>query len=199
MATDDEKAMLLRTLRAQRAALLSKIDGLDEYDARRPLTPTGTNLLGLVKHVASVQLEYLTDVFGRPTGRELPWLADGAEPDADMWVTPQETRDDVVALHHFSAEHGDATVEALPLDAPGRVPWWAAERRDVTLHQILVHVCVETARHAGHADILRELIDGAVGLRPGSGGVTRRSAARWAEHRARIEAAATEAAAPAGG
>lgn len=196
MPPSDEKTTLLRHLRAQRAALLSKLDGLGEYDVRRPLTPTGTNLLGLVKHVASVQLGYLTDVFDRPTGVVLPWLAEGAAPDADLWVTPEESRDDVVALHHFSAEHSDATVEALPLDALGDVPWWGPERREVTLHEILVHVIAETARHAGHADILREGIDGAAGLRPGVSNLTDRTPEGWAAHRATIEAAARAADTP---
>ena len=194
MTAVDEKTTLLRYLRARRADLLGKLDGLGEYDVRRPLTPTGTNLLGLVKHVASVEVEYLGEVFGRPSGRTLPWMGDDAEPDADMWVTEEETREDVVALHRFSAEHSDATIEALPLDAVGEVPWWPPERRRVTLHQIVVHLCVETARHAGHADILRELIDGAVGNGPEDPNVPRRSAEEWAEHRARIEAAAQAAA-----
>lgn len=189
-AAEDAKAVLLRYLRSQREGLLSKLDGLGEYDARRPLTPTGTNLLGLVKHVASVQLGYLTDVFGRPAGRDLPWDADDTEPDADLWVTAEESREEVLELHRFSAEHADATIEALPLDARGEVPWWPADRRAVTLHQVLVHLCVETARHAGHADILRELVDGATGQRPGDPNVTGRSAEEWAAHRARIEVAA---------
>ncbi len=82
----DDKAMLHSYLRTRRADLLAKLDGLDEYDARRPLTPTGTNLLGLVKHVASVELGYFGEVFGRPCPMELPWLDDDAEPDADMWA-----------------------------------------------------------------------------------------------------------------
>jgi uncharacterized damage-inducible protein DinB len=194
MIERDEKEMLQRYLRNARNDLLSKLDGLDEYDVRRPITPTGTNLLGLVKHVASVELGYLTDVFGRPTGRELPWFADDAEPDSDFWVPARESRDEIVELHHFSAAKSDETIAALPLDAPGQVPWWPPERRDVTLHQILVHVCVETARHAGHADIVRELIDNAVGMRPGDANVTGRTAAEWEQHRARVEAAAREAA-----
>lgn len=194
MTERDEKDTLQRYLRNARNDLLSKLDGLSEYDARRPMTPTGTNLLGLVKHVASVELGYLTDVFGRPTGRELPWFAEGAEPDADFWSPAGETRDEIVELHHFSAGKSDETIAALPLDAPGQVPWWPPERRDVTLHQILVHVCVETARHAGHADIVRELIDNAVGMRPGDANVTGRTAAEWEQHRARVEAAAAEAA-----
>jgi uncharacterized damage-inducible protein DinB len=189
----DEKETLHRYLRTRRSDLLAKLDGLTEYDIRRPMTPTGTNLLGLVKHVASVEVGYLGEVFGRPSGRELPWFADDAEPDADMWATAAETREEIIELHRFSAEHSDATIEALPLDAIGEVPWWPPERRAVTLHQILVHMCVETARHAGHADILRELIDRCVGGGPGDPNVTPRSAEEWNQHRARLEAAAQQA------
>jgi uncharacterized damage-inducible protein DinB len=186
----DPKDTLHGYLRAARESLLGKLDGLGEYDARRPLTPTGTNLLGLVKHVASVQLGYLGEVFGRPGDRDLPWFAEDAEPDADLWATADETVQSVVDLHHFSAAHSDATIQALPLDARGDVPWWGPERRAVTLHGILVHVTVETARHAGHADILREGIDGSVGSRPDDANITGRSTEEWAAHRARIEAAA---------
>ena len=59
----------------------------------------------------------------------------------------------------------DATVAELPLDAAGTVPWWSAAHRDVTLHRVLVHVLADSTRHAGHADILREDIDGAAGLK----------------------------------
>jgi uncharacterized damage-inducible protein DinB len=190
----NEKATLHRYLRVRRADLLGKLDGLSEYDSRRPLTATGTNLLGLVKHVASVELGYFGEVFGRPSGLELPWLADDAEPDADLWATPEETREQIIELHRFSAAHSDATIEQLPMDAAGIVPWWPEERRVVTLHQILVHMCAETAHHLGHADILRELIDGAAGQRPGDPNLTGRTPAQWAEHRARIEAAARAAA-----
>jgi hypothetical protein len=80
----DDKTDLLGYLRVRRGDLLAKLDGLGEYDIRRPMTPSGTNLLGLVKHVASVELGYFGEVFGRPSGRALPWLADDAEPDADL-------------------------------------------------------------------------------------------------------------------
>ncbi|NUU31352.1 DinB family protein [Arthrobacter sp. C9C5] len=190
----DEKEILHRYLRLRRAELLAKLDGLDEYDVRRPLTPTGTNLLGLVKHVASVEIGYFGEVFGRPHAQPLPWLEEGAEPDADLWVTPDETREQIVELHHAAAAHTDATIEALPLDAPGEVPWWAGDRRHVTLQQILVHMCVETAQHLGHADILRELIDGTAGKGPGDPNLTPRTAEDWAAHRAGIETAARTAA-----
>jgi uncharacterized damage-inducible protein DinB len=188
----DDKATLHRYLRAQRSSLLGKLDGLDEYEIRRPMTSTGTNLLGLVKHVASVELGYFTEVFGRPVGRELPWFADDAEVNADMWATADETREEIVALHHYSAEQTDATIETLPLDAPGEVPWWG-ERRHVTLHQMLVHMCVETARHTGHADIVRELIDGSVGNQAVGDNLPDHDEAWWQAYRDRLEHAAREA------
>jgi uncharacterized damage-inducible protein DinB len=190
----DEKATLHKYLRAQRENLLAKLDELGEYDARRPLTPTGTNLLGLVKHVGSVQLAYFGLVFGRPADRQPAWMADDAPMDADMWATADEPRADIVDFYRYSGEHSDATIELLPLDATGMVPWWPEERRDVTLHQILVHLCVETARHAGHADILRELLDGAARNGPADPNIPDRAAAEWAEYRAGLEAAAVEAA-----
>ena len=94
-----------------------KLDGLSEYDVRRPLVPTGTNLLGLVKHLASVELEYFGDCFGRPHGEELPWFDEGAEANADMWATADETRDEIVALYRRAWTHADATIAALDLDA----------------------------------------------------------------------------------
>ncbi|MBT2247454.1 DinB family protein [Arthrobacter sp. BHU FT2] len=190
----DGKETLHRYLRIRRDNLLGKLDGLGEYDLRRPLTPTGTNLLGLVKHVASVELDYFGVVFGRPSGRQLPWLDDDARPDADMWATAGESVADIVGLHHFAGEHSDATIEALPLDAPGSVPWWPEERRQVTLHQVLVHMVAERAHHLGHADILRELIDGTAGQRPGDPNLTSRTPEEWAAHRAAIEGAARDAA-----
>lgn len=190
----DDKATLHRYLRTRRSQLLAKLDGLGEYECRRPMTPTGTNLLGLVKHVASVELGYFGEVFGRPSGRDLPWFDDAAEPDADMWATAGETRDEIVELHRFSAAHSAATIESLPLDAPGVVPWWPEERRHVTLQQMLVHMCAETAQHLGHADILRELIDGAAGQGPNDPNLPVRSAAEQSAHFDRLEAAAREAA-----
>ena len=184
----DEKATLATYLQRRRDDLVGRLDGLSEYDARRPLVPTGTNLAGLVKHVATVQLGYLGSVFDRPIPAEPAY--DEAEPDADMWLAPGERVADVVALHHTSAAHADATVAALSLDAVGQVPWWPPERRQVTLHQVLVHLCVEVARHAGHADVLRELLDGRVGRGPGDPELPERTPEQWAAYRAQIEAAA---------
>ena len=148
----DGKSSLLEYLRARRADLLAKLDGLGEYDVRRPMTPTGTNLLGLVKHVSYVQLGYFGEVFGRPSGRSYPW-DDGGEEDADMWAAPEETRADVLEVYAFSAAHADATIEDLPLDATCTVPWWREERRHPTLHTVLVHVAASAPGSLGTATV----------------------------------------------
>ncbi|MGQ0844079.1 MAG: DinB family protein [Sporichthyaceae bacterium] len=187
----EPKATLARYLQVAREALLWKLEGLSEYDARRPLTPTGTNVLGVVKHVASVELGYLGDCFDRPSGIPLPWFADDAEPNADMWATPQESREQIVDLYHRAWVHDDATIVELPLDAVGTVPWWKPETRAVTLHQILVHVVAETHRHAGQVDVVRELVDGAVGLRLGSENLPPDvDVAWWDAYRGRLQAVA---------
>ncbi|MEV0564456.1 DinB family protein [Dactylosporangium sp. NPDC050588] len=187
------KADLHRYLQAGRDALLWKLEGLSEYDARRPLVPTGTNLLGLVKHVASVESGYFGVTFGRPFEEPMPWIGEDAEPSADTWATPDESREQIVALYRRVWAHSDATIEALPLDAAGQVPWWSAGHRDVTLHRILIHMIAETDRHAGHADIIRELIDGAAGLHQGNDNLPAEDKAWWASHYDRVERAAKEA------
>jgi uncharacterized damage-inducible protein DinB len=184
--SDTHKHVLQSYLQRGRESLLAKLDGVSEYDARRPVVPTGTNLLGIVKHVASVESGYLGDVFGRPSGEPLPWLADDAEDNADMWATAEESRADVVALYRRVWAHSDATIAALDLDAPGTVPWWG-ERGAVTLQQVLVHMIDETSRHAGHADIVRELVDGAVGLRGVGDNLPEGDAAWWDAYRARVQ------------
>ena len=194
MTEYDPKADLRRYLQAARDALLWKLDGLSEYDVRRPMVPTGTNLLGLVKHVASVEAGYFGETFDRPFAEPLPWLAEGAEANADMWATADESRTQIVDLYHRVWAHSDITIDALALDAIGHVPWWPPERREVTLHRILVHMIAETNRHAGHADIVRELIDGTVGLRVDNDNMAPGDQAWWDDYRGRLEAVAQEAA-----
>jgi Protein of unknown function (DUF664) len=193
MTASDPKADLRRYLQAGREALLWKLDGLSEYDVRRPMVPTGTNLLGLVKHLASVEAGYFGETFGRPFDEPLPWFDEGAEPNADLWATAEESREQLVGLYRRVWAHSDATIEALPLEATGQVPWWPPERREVTLHRVLVHMIAETDRHAGHADIVRELIDGTVGLRQDNDNMAPGDQAWWASYRDRLERAAKQA------
>ena len=194
MTGSDPKADLRRYLQLARDALLWKLDGLSEYDVRRPLVPTGTNLLGLVKHVASVDAGYFGETFGRPFDQPLPWLDDDAEANADMWATADESRESIVGLYRRVWAHSDATIDALPLDAIGHVRWWPADRNEVTLHRILIHMIAETHRHAGHADIVRELVDGAAGLRRDGDNLPGLDQASWSSYRDRLESVAREAA-----
>jgi uncharacterized damage-inducible protein DinB len=193
MTGSDPKTDLHRYLQDAREALLWKLDGLSEYNIRRPMVPTGTNLLGLIKHVASVELGYFGDCFGRPFTGRLPWLEHDAEPNADMWATADESREQITGLYRRAWAHSDATIGTLALDALGHVPWWPDNRSEVTLHKILVHMIAETDRHAGQADIVRELIDGAAGLREGNGNMAPGDQAWWESYRSRLERAALEA------
>jgi Protein of unknown function (DUF664) len=185
LTVTDPKDDLQQYLQRARDALLWKLDGLSEYDIRRPLVPTGTNLLGLVKHVAGVEAGYLGDTFGRPSPEKFPDV--DAEPNSDAWATADESREDITGLYRRVWAHSDATIEALPLDAIGHVPWWPMPHSEVTLHRILVHMIAETDRHAGHADIVRELIDGAAGLREDSSNLPDTD---WQAHYDRVESAA---------
>src|SRR5581483_1969575 len=130
----EPKADLHRYLQEARDALLWKLDGLSEYDIRRPMTPTGTNLLGLVKHLASIELGYFGATFGRPSDEPLPWFEPDAEANADMWATPDESREQILDFYARARAHADQTIDALPIDAPGQVSWWSEGRRDITLH-----------------------------------------------------------------
>ena len=182
----DLKADLHERLRRARTAMLSKLDGLTEYDRRRPMTPTGTNLLGLVKHLAGVEYAYFGESFGRPAPESLAWVDDGSiRQDADMWATADQTSEYLIGLYQRACAHADQTIADHDLDSPATVAHWRPENRSTTLGLLLVHMLAETARHAGHADIIRELIDGRPG--PDQDGQT---AAQWAEHVARIQAAA---------
>jgi hypothetical protein len=158
--------------------------------------PTGTNLLGLVKHVAGGEMGYFGDTFGRPCPDQLPW--DESDPNSDMFARPDESRDFITGLYRRAWAHADATIEALPLDAVGHVPWWPAGRNTVTLHHVLVRVTAETHRHAGHADIVRAHIDGAAGLEAGRSNLPPGDRDWWQAHRDRVERAAREAAAASG-
>ena len=190
MAPTDPKADLVRYLQTAREVLLWKLEGLSDYDIRRPLTPTGTNLLGIVKHVASVEAGYFGDCFGFPFKQSFPWFEDDAEPNADMWATEDESREQIADLYRRVWAHSDATIEKLPMDALGRVPWWPTERAEPTLHLLLTHMIAETHRHAGHADILRELIDGAVGVRADNDNMPDVDTQWWDGYRQRLQSVA---------
>jgi hypothetical protein len=170
VSATDEKQTLHWHLQNAREVLIWKLEGLSDYDIRRPMTPTGTNLLGLIKHCAAGECGYFGQVVERPFagGQDLDWHEDDdAELSGGMYATDAESREQVIGFYRRVWAHSDATIAELPLDARGTVPWWPVERRHPTLQTLLVHAIQETARHAGHADIIREMIDGAAGLRKG--------------------------------
>ena len=174
-------------LRWAREALVWKLDGLCEYDIRRPLTSTGTNLLGLIKHLAVWESRYFGEVFGRPFPEPLPRWDDESANDATFWAAEHETRDEIIGLYQRVWEHTNATINTLAIDAPGYVPWWDDH---VKLFNIMVHMLSDTTRHAGHADILREQLDGTVGMTAKSAALHRHDSAFWKARCATIEQAA---------
>jgi hypothetical protein len=162
MIDEFAKAYLHDELRWVREAMIWKLDDLSEYDVRRPLTPTGTNFLGLIKHLAYSGARYFGEVFDRPFPDTVPRWNDEAAWTNEHWAAEHETRESIIGLYWRVWEHADATIVDLPIDAPGHVPWWP--RPDVKLFNVMVHMLNETGRHAGHADILREQLDGRTGM-----------------------------------
>lgn len=182
------KEELHRKLQASRAVMLSKLDDLSEYDRRRPMTPTGTNLLGLVKHLAGLEYGYLGESFGYPAPESMSWIADGSIwQGADMWAKPDESSEYITDLYRRACAHADRVVAALGLDSPGSVAHWPEGSRHTTLGVLLIRMVAETAQHAGHADIVRELIDG-------QGGQDQDAfdGAAWRDYTARIQTAANK-------
>ena len=166
---EDPKTSLHRYLQAARDALVWKLDGLSEYEARLPRTPTGNNLLGILKHCLNVEVGYFGVTFGRefPTPHELvPDEVLERDRQADWYATADETMGGLIDLARRVWVFADGTISDLPLDAPGRVPWWPAEHQEVTLQRVIAHVSYDLARHAGQADILREQYDDAIGCQP---------------------------------
>lgn len=188
----EPKPALQEYLQGARESLLWKLDGLGERELRRPRTPTGTNLLGIVKHCANVEIGYFGPTFGRtfPAPDHPAYVADDvydADPQADWWVDADTSAADVAAFYRQVWAFADETITALPLDARGEVPWWG-EDSTVTLQRVLVHVIADLARHAGHADILREQADGAAGFLVASSNLP--EDVDWPAYVARLEAVA---------
>jgi uncharacterized damage-inducible protein DinB len=147
---------LLAALERHRDVVLWKIDGLDDEQLRRPMTPSGTTLLGLVKHLAAVEYGWFCETFGRPH-EPLPF--DDDDPEADLRIEPGESTTDIVMFYERARSAANDVVHDLPIEHTGRA-WFGDED---SMRWVLIHMVEETARHAGHMDILRELIDGSAG------------------------------------
>jgi hypothetical protein len=188
------KSVLTAYLDDMRGAVLWKLDGLSERQARTPLTPTGSTLLGIVKHLGAVEFGYFGLAFDRPTAEPMAQM-DAAvwEDNADMWATVEQDKASVEAFYRRAIAHANTTIAGLDLDSPGLVPWWPADRQAVTLGRVLVHMLAETARHAGHLDILREQLDGRVGQDAAHSGVPAHDDAWWAAYIANLVELAAQA------
>jgi uncharacterized damage-inducible protein DinB len=152
-----EVETLTQQLDFHRTTLLRKLEGLDDEPMRRPMTASGVSLLGLVKHLAETEHGWFLKIYaGLPEPDLYPTDND---PDAEFRVGPDETADTLVGQYLRTCERARAVVAAGGLDDVVRAPWGA----EVNLRAILVHMIQETARHNGHADIIREAIDGATG------------------------------------
>ncbi|GAA4123564.1 DinB family protein [Knoellia locipacati] len=191
---DDPKAVLLRYLTVARSAVRWKVDGLSEYDVRRPMTPTGTNLLGVVKHLAAMEAGYFGDCLGRPLPDLPDWYAalmdDTLADNGDMWATAEESREAIVDLYTRACAHADAVLADLDLDATGTVSWWGEGGETVPVHVLLVHMIAETNRHTGQMDIVRELVDGATGMRADAPNLPEQDVHWWVAYRQRLQESA---------
>ncbi|MPZ28090.1 MAG: DUF664 domain-containing protein [Micromonosporaceae bacterium] len=149
-----EREVLLRYLRKMRAAVVRTSDGLTDEQQRTPGVPSGTNLLGLIQHLTGVEEHWFQRVF----------LGEDRDPDESMDVPAGTTREEVVAAYRTACARSDEIVRACPdLSTMAQIASPGHDRR-ASLRMIVAHMIEETARHAGHADILREQIDGATDL-----------------------------------
>ncbi len=155
--TGTEKELLLAFLDQQREVVLWKLDGLtDEQLRQRPLTPSTLSLLGLVKHLAAAEQYWLCKLFGRPAEPYSLAASDDAE------VDPGDTSDSVRADYRRARAASDQTIVEFDLDATATT--WLGDT--VSLRWVILHMIEETARHAGHADLIREHIDHVTGYLP---------------------------------
>ncbi len=158
----NEKETLHAFLRKQRAVMLWKLEGLNDEELRRPMVPSGTNLLGMVKHLAAVEYGWFCPTFGVET-EPLPF--DENDPDADLRVNPDESTQDILDFYSRAQTAVDAVIDDHDLDDTG-IPWTGDP---TSLRWVILHLIEEIARHVGHADILRELIDDTTGYLPTPG------------------------------
>ena len=140
-----------------RSVMVRKVEGLDAAGLRLSPVASGTSLGGLVKHLGYVERQWFGSSYA---GLELEYPWSDEDPDADFRVEDGETAESLIAFYQGECTRSREVVAANP-DLDHVVP--ASRGRMVSLRWILVHMIEETARHAGHADILREMVDGAVG------------------------------------
>ena len=171
-------------LEESRRQVRRSVEGLGEYELRHPMTSTGTNLLGVVKHLVGIEAGYLGVCLGRPFAQPLPWIDDeSGGPNRDMWATAEESSAYIVDLYEQACRHSDAVLAEVGPEAAASVPWWPPSSRETTAGAVLSRVLKDTAMHAGQLQILRELIDGRGGDDRGDAG----DDGWWSDYTQRLE------------
>ncbi|MFD6415879.1 DinB family protein [Streptomyces sp. NPDC060194] len=159
-ADDGEKRALVAFLAAQRASVVAIVDGLDDSALTTSVVPSGWTPLGLVEHLGWVERAWFQEVVGGEAEPH-PWAGDH-----DPLTTPRP-REAVLAFYEEQCRHSDAVIARTPLSAPTKVPRPEPLGDDLAdLRGVILHLIEETARHAGHLDIARELLEGRTGLGP---------------------------------
>jgi uncharacterized damage-inducible protein DinB len=157
----DERTMLVEFLDAQRATLRLKCAGLHGELATRSVEPSTMSLLGLVRHLADVERRWFRQVLAGQSAPPRFSSADDPDGDFDGAVPTDEVMAQAWAALREEIAFADEFVAGAPnLDVSGKDSW----RGVVSLRWVLIHLVEEYARHNGHADLLRERIDGAIGL-----------------------------------
>lgn len=141
-----------------RATLLWKLDGLTQEEQRRPSTASGISLLAIVKHSAYVERYWIQSQIA---GLEAPGVSTDEDPDADWRLEPEDTSESIIALYESECEKSRAIVSTVSWNDVAKGE--RSRKNGLTVGWILTHMVEEVARHCGHADILREAIDGATG------------------------------------
>ncbi|WP_405057155.1 DinB family protein [Kribbella sp. NBC_01505] len=150
------KLELLESLRRSRAQVLAAVEGVSEYDRRRPMVASGTNLLGLVKHLAGEEHGYLGESLGHTPALRPTWFRDNPHDEQDLWATPEESTDYITGVYRELSAKADQVILSLDLESPAYVAHWPIH--ETTLGFLLFTMAAETAQHAGHATALRQLI-----------------------------------------
>jgi len=155
----DEAPTLRQFLDYQRTVVIRKVAGLSDHDASKPMTASGLSILGVIKHLIDVERWWFGICF---TGADLPLASSDDDPDADFRIEPGETVEQIVAAYRAEIDSANRVIAGASLDQHSVRP----SRRlgkTISMRWILVHMIEETARHAGHADLMRESLDGATG------------------------------------
>lgn len=183
----DRGAQLREYLNDAREAILWKCEGLSDAQARTPLTATGTHVMGLLLHLAVTESQYFISCLGREIENPLiRGVIEAEDPQADFLPPPDMTLEDAVETYRKTTVAADAVLDELELDSLAVVPWWI-KHPHTTVERLLVHMIAESHRHAGHLDIVREQLDGFVGLRPSAPNIPDLTTGQWEEQHLRIK------------